>query len=178
MTIDHMELRLAAARDLPKQIINTVHLIAVLDELDALRAASQSKRKTAAKKAAAAPAGMLPAWLPLEPWEAFLAMRVKIKKPATEYAQKLIIKKLQRFMQDGMPPADVLEQSILNGWQDVFELKNQARAAAPQQGGSWPFPASSQGRMPRAVQQQQANEEALARLAGIPPFDPNTIDMV
>ncbi len=176
MTTDHMELRLAAAGPSQKAVITRANLVQLLEEFDTLRAAGQPKRKAAAKKAAAAPVGILPTWLPLEPWEAFLAMRIKIKKPATDYAQKLIIKKLEYFMQEGMPPADVLEQSILKGWQDVFELKTQPRAAA-QQSGSWPFPASSQGRVPRAQQQQQANEDALARLAGIPDFDPNTIDM-
>lgn len=172
---DHMELRLAAAGPSQKAVITRANLLALLDEFDALRAAGQPKRKAAAKKAATAPVGVLPAWLPLEEWEGFLAMRKQIKKPATDLAQKAIIKKLAAFMERGMAPADVLMQSIVKSWQDVFELKDQARAAPA--GNGWPFPASSQGRLPRAQQQQQANEEALARLSGIPAFDPNTIDM-
>lgn len=168
MTTDHMELRLAAAGPSQKAVITRANLLALLDEFDALRAAGQPKRKAAAKKAAAAPVGVLPAWLPLEEWEAFLAMRVKIKKPATEYAQKKLIAKLERFMQDGMAPADVLDQSTVADWQDLYALKDRQHAA----------PAGYHQRAPRAEQQALANQEALARIAGIPAFDPNVIDMV
>lgn len=179
MTTDHNELRAAAAGPSQKAVITRADLAALLDEFDALRAAGQPKRKAAAKKVATAPVGALPGWLPLEQWEAFLAMRIKIKKPATDYAQKLQIKKLDGFRTQGLDVIEILEQSIVNGWQDLYapKVQQQQRAAAPGQTGGWPFPASSQGHIPRAQQQAQATEEALARLAGVPVFDPNVIDM-
>jgi len=185
MTTDHSELRLAAARDIPKQMVNTRDLIALVNSYDALLAAGQPKRKAAAKKAAAAPVGALPAWMPLEAWEAFLAMRVKIKKPATDYAQRLLVKKLAQFVADGHDPLVVLERSITNGWQDLYApqgaQRQQSSSAAP--AGGWPFPASSQGRVPFAQQQADqkaaASAAAKARLLGqrLPPDDGMTFDM-
>lgn len=172
MSIDHMELRLAAAREMPKQIINTRNLIALLNDYDALLAAGQPKRKAAAKKAAAAPVGTLPGWLPLELWEAFLAMRVKIKKPATEYAQKLLIKKLDNFRTHGLDITEILEQSITNGWQDLYAPKN------PMQRGFGYDPAPAGTALPLLRNQQSmddtrraASEEAKRRLRGGGPGD-------
>jgi hypothetical protein len=49
-------------------------------------------------------------------------MRKTIKKPATPYAQKLIIKKLAKL---GGDPNRLLEQSIENSWQDIYSLKTE-----------------------------------------------------
>lgn len=185
-----MELRTAAALTSSKAVITRAHLVALLDEFDALLAASQPKRKAAAKKAAAAPVGDLPAWLPLEPWEAFLAMRVKIKKPATEYAQRLLIKKLDGFRGKGFSVVDVLDQSITSGWQDLYAPKDQQFAhgqgyqPTPQRVGH-PAPNGTilpmPGRPPFAHQQDAqkaaASAEAKRRLTGRAPDDGMTFDM-
>ncbi len=63
---------------------------------------------------------VLPETIKPEVWEAFLEMRKAIKKPATLYAQKSIIKKLANMEGD---PNRILEQSIENSWQGVFPLK-------------------------------------------------------
>ena len=73
------------------------------------------------EKVAVAPL-VLPDWIPLDTWEAYLAMRKKIKKPATEYAIKLLIDKLTKFKGNGQDIKAVLEKSITSGWQDVFEI--------------------------------------------------------
>ena len=65
----------------------------------------------------------LPDWIPLETWNAFLDMRKRIKKPATDFAKKLIVGKLQKFKDQGQDVVAILEKSITSGWQDVFELK-------------------------------------------------------
>jgi uncharacterized protein YdaU (DUF1376 family) len=65
----------------------------------------------------------LPDWMPLETWDAFLAMRKKIKKPATDYAIKLLIGKLAKFRNSGQDVQKILEKSITAGWQDVFEIQ-------------------------------------------------------
>jgi hypothetical protein len=79
------------------------------------------KEKEKEIKVAIAPV-VLPDWIPLETWEAYLAMRKKIKKPPTDYAIKLLIDKLTKFKANGQDVKKVLEKSITSGWQDVFEI--------------------------------------------------------
>lgn len=79
-------------------------------------------KKKVAKATATDVALVLPDWIPLETWEAFLAMRKKIKKPPTDYALKLLIDKLTAFKAKGQNIKAVLEKSITSGWQDVFEI--------------------------------------------------------
>jgi hypothetical protein len=66
----------------------------------------------------------LPDWLPVEPWEAFVEMRKKIKAPLTEYAKKQCFKQLEMLRTRGHPPELVLNQSVMKGWRGVFELSN------------------------------------------------------
>jgi len=66
---------------------------------------------------------VLPNWIPLETWQAFLEMRKKIKKPPTEKAVELLIAKLEKFKDAGQDIQAVLEKSITSNWQDVFEIK-------------------------------------------------------
>ena len=73
------------------------------------------------EKVAVAPV-VLPDWIPLETWNAYLAMRKKIKKPPTDYAIKLLVDKLTKFKSNGQDIKAVLEKSITSGWQDVFEI--------------------------------------------------------
>lgn len=58
-----------------------------------------------------------------ESWAAFVAHRIKIKKPMTDYAKRLMLKKLERLSADGFRPVDVINQSIIKGWQDCFPVK-------------------------------------------------------
>lgn len=80
-------------------------------------------KKEKEKKVAAAPI-VLPDWIPSETWQAFLDMRKKIKKPATEAAIKLLIAKLDKFRKSGQDVQAILEKSITSSWQDVFEIKD------------------------------------------------------
>ena len=52
----------------------------------------------------------------------YLEMRQKIKKPATKRAEELILKKLNGIV-DVNTAIAMLEQSIVNSWQDVYPLK-------------------------------------------------------
>jgi hypothetical protein len=68
---------------------------------------------------------VLPDWLPLEPWNAFVEMRSKGKgKPLTEYGKKLIIADLERFRSRGHPPGPILEEAVKRGWTGVWEPKD------------------------------------------------------
>lgn len=82
------------------------------------------------KKKKAAPANIsIPDWVPSTEWHAFLQMRVKIRKPATEHAQALLIAKLDSLRQAGESPVDVLNNSIVGSWQDLYAPKRDGQAA-------------------------------------------------
>lgn len=53
----------------------------------------------------------------------FIKMRKLIKKPLTDYALNNIIKKLDKLAQDDGRKIAILNQSIENNWQGIFELK-------------------------------------------------------
>jgi len=80
----------------------------------------------------------LPNWMPMESWENFVGMRKEIKKPVTERAAKMLIKKLSGLKEEGQNVAEVLDQSTRSGWSDVYPLK-QSKAAFNQ--GKQPEPA-------------------------------------
>lgn len=55
---------------------------------------------------------------------AFVEFRKGIKKPMTEYAVELMVKKLAELSKcDIWTSVDILQQSIMNGWQGIFPLK-------------------------------------------------------
>lgn len=103
--------------------VSRTDVAALLAAFDALNATKPRAKKLATKTPE------LPEWLPLDAWNAFLDMRKKIKKPATEYAQKLLLKKLAAFYVNDCDPSVVLNQSIMNGWQDLYEPKDQQGVA-------------------------------------------------
>ena len=54
----------------------------------------------------------------------FIKMRSTIKKPLTDRALKGILNKLDTFTTNDLDKVEILENSIMNCWQGVFELKN------------------------------------------------------
>jgi phage replication O-like protein O len=56
-------------------------------------------------------------------WKSYVEMRVKIKKPMTDKAKVLAVMKLEALRKLGHDPEKVLEQSIFNSWQGLFEIK-------------------------------------------------------
>jgi hypothetical protein len=67
---------------------------------------------------------MIPLWITPESWQAFEEMRKKIKAPLTMYASKLIVSELCKLKASGDNPQDCLDQSIRNGWRDVFPVRD------------------------------------------------------
>jgi DNA replication protein DnaD len=53
----------------------------------------------------------------------FKEFRKKIKKPMTDRAVELLIDKLNKLASDDVTKIAILNQSIVNGWQGVFPLK-------------------------------------------------------
>lgn len=64
-----------------------------------------------------------PTWVSSATWNEFELMRRKIRKPMTDRARENIIAKLDRFRGRGQDIEEVLNRSITNGWQDVWEIE-------------------------------------------------------
>lgn len=60
---------------------------------------------------------------PAEAWAEFKRMRKSIRKPMTPYAEVLMIKRLRAFVDNGQDAQAMLDQSIMNCWQTVYEVK-------------------------------------------------------
>lgn len=58
---------------------------------------------------------------------AFMEFRKGIKKPMTEHAIDLLIKKLNGMTTDLYEQVEIINQSIMNGWQGIFPLKKDAK---------------------------------------------------
>ena len=56
-----------------------------------------------------------------EVWEEFRLHRKKIKKPMSEYAERLMKKKLTRLQSEGHDPNQLLQETIMNGWQGIVD---------------------------------------------------------
>jgi hypothetical protein len=80
-------------------------------------------------KGASAPLS-LPEWINETSWDAFVAMRKKIKKPMTDHAIGLMIQKLSTLRDAGHDVKSLLDNSTLNCWQDVYEPKDSARGGS------------------------------------------------
>jgi len=96
-----------------------IDLISEQYQTDSLETEKETETKKETKGATAI---VLPDWMPLETWQAFLAMRKKMKRVPTDHAVDLLIKKLDRFRANGQNIQAVLEKSITSNWQDVFEI--------------------------------------------------------
>ncbi len=70
---------------------------------------------------------VLPEWLDSDAWKGYLAMRKKIKRPLTDYAMTLAIRKLEQMRVEGQDIQAVLEQSIFNSWIGLFPVKGTAQ---------------------------------------------------
>ena len=97
----------------------------------------------------------LPLWLPLDTWEGYIEMRRRIKKPMTEYAKKLALNRLAELAAQGFTPSAVLEQSIFNCWQGLFEVRIPEKRT--------PVSCVSVGRGPQLTEQER---ERLCRKRG------------
>ena len=81
-----------------------------------------------------AAAFVLPQWIPIETWSAFMETRKAKKAKSTDYALGLIVESLENFSRDGHDPIEILKNSIKGGWSDVYEPKDSAKkkGAEPQ----------------------------------------------
>ena len=57
----------------------------------------------------------------------FIKFRKGMKKPMTDHAIELLINKLNKLSSDTSEQIEILNQSMLNGWQGVFPLKESGK---------------------------------------------------
>ena len=60
-------------------------------------------------------------------FKAFIEMRVKQRKPMTDYAKTLLVKKLRVLAEDRQGWIAILNQSIENSWQSVYPIHSNDR---------------------------------------------------
>ena len=65
----------------------------------------------------------IPDWVPADAWNAFLEMRRSKRAFPTEHAVGLLIKKLDVLRRQGHDPGEVLDQSTMKNWTDIYEIK-------------------------------------------------------
>ena len=97
---------------------------------------------------------------------AFVQFRKDIKKPMTDRAIDLLIGKLKRMSSDIGVQVEIINQSIINGWQGIFPLKE--NEAKPQRYGS------RKEKLPGWFKEYEAGEAeqaAIRKLMGLPPED-------
>jgi hypothetical protein len=61
----------------------------------------------------------LPDWMPVKEWGAYLAMRERIRRGATQYAQQLVVESLAKLREHGHEIAAILNRCTANNWTDV-----------------------------------------------------------
>ncbi len=68
---------------------------------------------------------ILPEWLSVQDWNDFTEHRKHIKAPLSDNAKKRMITSLQKLKDSGANISDVINQSIINGWKDIFPIRTQ-----------------------------------------------------
>jgi hypothetical protein len=81
------------------------------------------------------PKSTIPYWMPMDAWEGWLEMRAKMKKPLTERAMIRAINKLEFMRQGGADVGEILDRSTMNGWTDLYEIKENRVGKAIRTGG-------------------------------------------
>lgn len=62
-----------------------------------------------------------PDWVPADAWRAFEQHRQRMRKPLTDHARTLIVRKLEDLQSRGHDPRQLIDTAIERGWQTVFE---------------------------------------------------------
>ena len=69
----------------------------------------------------------LPDVIPKKDWDDFVDMRKSMKKPLTLRAKEILIKKLTDWFAKGHSPSEILQNSVANNWQGLFEPKTSTK---------------------------------------------------
>jgi hypothetical protein len=66
----------------------------------------------------------LPDWLPLDEWNGWLEMRVKMRKAATDLAKKYAIEELDALRLSGQNVREVIRRAITKNWLSFYAIPN------------------------------------------------------
>ena len=92
---------------------------------------------------------LLPDWIKKDTWEAYREMRQRKRAPLTDRASALIIKELEKLKDQGNPPEDVLNQSIMKSWTGVFPISRggdgDGNRSGNYRGSGVPYPQTGKG---------------------------------
>lgn len=77
-----------------------------------------------------------PDWLPVSQWNAFYAMRVNKRAEPTAHAVDLLLRHLDQKRLHGHDPGKVLDQSTVNNWTDIYDLKDNRNGTANRAGSA------------------------------------------
>lgn len=72
----------------------------------------------------------LPGWMPKDAWDGWLEMRKAKRKPMTARAWNRAIARLEAMLVCGQDLTEVLDRSTMNGWTDLYEIKEQKNGKA------------------------------------------------
>lgn len=97
----------------------------------------------------------IPDFLNKELWEKFKDHRVKIRKRMTDYAIILMIRKLTKFYNEGLNIDKILEESIINGWSNVFDPRKSTKKSNEDVVGRPKYRDFTQERLDREEQEQK-----------------------
>lgn len=67
---------------------------------------------------------VLPEWVPVEQWNAWIEARTKKRNKPTVFAMKLAVSRLEEFRDQGQSPAAILAQAAFGGWTGLHPLKS------------------------------------------------------
>ena len=90
--------------------------------------------KRAPKNGALALSFVPPDWIPLEPWNRWVEMRIEMQKkriPLNNHVLELAVQKLSALRDAGHAPGDVLNHSILNGYRGLFAPDDRSSRKLP-----------------------------------------------
>ena len=90
---------------------------------------NQEQEQEQEEKPLSTPLIKLPDWLDKQIWQDYINHRKQIKSKMTKKAEELAIKKLEKFRDNGNDPVAVIEQTIMQGWKGLFELKDGKQGA-------------------------------------------------
>lgn len=134
--------------------------------LNSLNPTKENPPKGGQKKSPQQEVIIPPEWMPLAEWEGFKEMRNKIKKPMTLRAERLAIGKLEKFRSLGHDPTEILNQSIMNDYQDLYEPKE--KNGKNRQGASKGWAGAGRTLAERYAAEAEREEQATAGNVALP----------
>lgn len=112
--------RVKRFRERSKAVAETVNGTGPDTETDTDTERKKATPKKVSPKPAASPKWVLPDDIPVQPWNDYVDMRVRIGKRMTERAKQLAVDKLRELALAGHAPEAVLNNSVMNSWQGLF----------------------------------------------------------